>query len=106
MVDGQDSDDHALALASAAVYRALKIALEGLPDLPRKYTVHDARHSYAVRHVKLGTRYERIAHNLGHVNVSQVVRVYGKYRLDDEEIEDAAPVPAPATSELTLTNEA
>lgn len=106
LVDGQDSDDHALALASGAVYRALKVALAGLPDLPKKYTVHDARHSYAVRHVKLGTRYDRIAHNLGHVNASQVINVYGKYEIKDEEIEEVAPVAAPLHLEMTSTNEA
>lgn len=99
IVEGQDHDPAAMKRASAAVYRALKIALEALPDLPQKYTVHDARHSYAVRHVKRGTSYERIAHNLGHVNASQVIHVYGKFRLKDAEIEDAAPVAAPATSE-------
>jgi integrase len=98
IVEGQDHDVAALKRASAAVYRALKVALEALPDLPQKYTVHDARHSYAVRHVTLGTSYQRIANNLGHVNVGQVIKVYGKFRLKDAEIEDAAPVAAPVTN--------
>lgn len=50
-------------------------ALE-IPD----YTLHDARHSYAVRHMQLGTRPELIANNLGHADASQVLRRYGKYR--------------------------
>jgi integrase len=59
---------------------------DALHDLPAAYTVHDARHSYAVRHVKLGTPYKRIAHNLGHADELQVIKVYGKHRLSDQEV--------------------
>lgn len=98
IVEGQATDDEAMKLASAAVYRAHKLALKALPDVPQAYTVHDARHSYAVRHMKAGKRPELIAHQLGHKDASQVIRVYGKYRPDVEDLEDAAPVAAPAVS--------
>lgn len=106
VVAGQDVDEAALKLASAAVYRAHKLARKALPDLPAKYTVHDARHSYAVRHVKAGDQYEVIAHQLGHKDASQVIKVYGKYRPSDAEVEGAAPVAAPAPSHPTLHQEA
>lgn len=88
LYDGQERNIIALARASGMAYRALKRALrqEALHDLPQNYTVHDARHSYAVRHVKLGTPYKWIAHNEGHADELQVIKVYGKHRLSDEEV--------------------
>jgi len=88
LYDGQERSAIALAKASGMAYRALKRALraDALHDLPATYTVHDARHSYAVRHVKLGTPYKRISHNLGHADELQVIKVYGKHRLSDQEV--------------------
>jgi integrase len=44
------------------------------------YTLHDARHSYAVRHMQANTPIMEIATNLGHKDASLVLKVYGKYR--------------------------
>lgn len=44
------------------------------------YRMHDARHSYAVRHMKEGDDPFLIANNLGHRDASMVLKVYGKYR--------------------------
>lgn len=53
----------------------------GLSD----YRMHDARHSFAVRKMKLGVEPHLIARNLGHADATMVLKVYGKYRpaLDD-----------------------
>jgi site-specific recombinase XerD len=91
LVDGQDRSERALRQAAGQAYRTLKNALRALPDLPQGYTLHDARHSYAVRHVKLGTSYKRIAHNLGHADELQVIKVYGKHRLTDQEVANQNP---------------
>jgi site-specific recombinase XerD len=91
LVDGQDRSERQLRRAAAQAFRALKNALAALPDLPQGYTLHDARHSYAVRHVKLGTSYKRIAHNLGHADELQVIKVYGKHRLSDQEVAGQTP---------------
>jgi integrase len=91
LVDGQDRSERHLRSAAAMAFRSLKNALKGLPDLPQGYTLHDARHSYAVRHVKLGTPYKRIAHNLGHADELQVIKVYGKHRLTDQEVANENP---------------
>lgn len=63
-------------------FRALKVqraALKAL-KLDEGYTLHDARHSYAVRQMKAGADPQLIAHQLGHIDASMVLRVYGKYR--------------------------
>lgn len=91
LVNGQDRSERQLRQAAGQAYRSLKNALKALPDLPQGYTLHDARHSYAVRHVKLGTSYKRIAHNLGHADELQVIKVYGKYRMTDQEVANQTP---------------
>lgn len=49
-------------------------------NLPEAYTLHDARHSFAVRWMKRGAQPQLIANNLGHKDASQVLKIYGKYR--------------------------
>lgn len=44
------------------------------------YTMHDARHSLAVRWMQLGLDPNLISSNLGHKDATLVLRVYGKYR--------------------------
>lgn len=56
-----------------------KAALRAL-GLNPKYTMHDARHSFAVRWMKEGRDPQLIANNLGHRDASMVLRIYGKYR--------------------------
>lgn len=56
-----------------------KAALKAL-GLNPKYTMHDARHSFAVRWMKAGRDPQLIANNLGHRDASMVLRIYGKYR--------------------------
>jgi len=56
-----------------------RIALRQL-GLDVRYTLHDARHSYAVRRMKAGDDPHMVAHNLGHRDPVMVLRVYGKYR--------------------------
>ena len=82
---GQDTSERKRQAAGEHTLRILRGALKAL-SLNEKYTQHDARHSYAVRHVKLGTSYKKIAHNLGHADESQVIKVYGKHRLSDQEV--------------------
>lgn len=62
--------------------RALDVLRSGLRalGLPEAYTLHDARHSFAVRCMKRGAQPQLIANNLGHKDASQVLKIYGKYR--------------------------
>jgi len=62
--------------------RALNVLRSGLRalGLPETYTLHDARHSFAVRWMKRGVPPQLIANNLGHKDASQVLKIYGKYR--------------------------
>lgn len=48
--------------------------------LDPRYTLHDARHSFAVRWMKRGVDPQLIANNLGHRDATMVLRIYGKYR--------------------------
>lgn len=48
----------------------------GLSD----YRFHDGRHSYAVRLARAGTPLEVIARQLGHRDLKQVLRCYGRFR--------------------------
>jgi integrase len=43
------------------------------------YRLHDARHHWAVRAAKAGTPAEIIAAQLGHVDGTMVLRVYGRF---------------------------
>ncbi len=47
-------------------------------ELPH-HRVHDARHFYAIRAVRVGTPYELVARQLGHVDVAMVAKVYGRF---------------------------
>jgi integrase len=62
---------------------ALKAACSsiGLND----YTLHDARHTYAVIAIRNGAPFEVVAEQLGHANISQVVKVYGRFRPNADE---------------------
>ncbi len=54
-------------------------ALKAL-GLPKDYTLHDARHRFAVRWIRAGIDPNLIAANLGHKNAMLVLNVYGKHR--------------------------
>jgi integrase len=58
---------------------AHRSALKGL-ELPTTYTMHDARHGFAVRCMKAGIDPQLIANNLGHRDATMVLRICGKYR--------------------------
>jgi len=62
---------------------ALKRACQqiGITD----YRLHDARHTYAVLAIRNGAAFEVVAEQLGHANIGMVVRVYGRFRPNDEE---------------------
>jgi integrase len=62
-----------------AARRSHQEALTSL-KLPPAYTMHDARHSFAVRWMKQGVDPQLIANNLGHRDATMVLRIYGKYR--------------------------
>jgi integrase len=72
----------ALLFEGVTKWRALKVqraALKAL-KLDETYTLHDARHSYAVRQMKAGVDPQLIASNLGHKDAFMVLKIYGKYR--------------------------
>ncbi len=74
--------DAALLFEGVVARRALDVqraALKAL-KLDESYTLHDARHSFAVRQMKAGVDPQIIAHNLGHKDALMVLKVYGKYR--------------------------
>ena len=47
--------------------------------LSESYTMHDARHSFAVRYMKAGVEPRIIANNLGHRDATMVLKLYGRY---------------------------
>jgi integrase len=49
------------------------------------YTLHDARHHFAVRMIRAGTPAEMVARQLGHRDAMMVLKVYGKFSPSDEE---------------------
>ena len=49
------------------------------------YHLHDARHTYAVLALRNGAPFEVVAHQLGHADTSMVVRVYGRFRPNEQE---------------------
>lgn len=71
-----------------AAWDVQKRALLAL-DLDPRYTLHDSRHSYAVRWMKAGRDPQLIANNLGHKDATLVLRVYGKYRPTIADLERA-----------------
>lgn len=72
----------ALLFEGVTKWRALKEQRKALRalNLDERYTLHDARHSYAVRQMKAGQDPQMIAHNLGHKDAVMVFKIYGKYR--------------------------
>lgn len=67
----EDGADRALR----AHYAGLRAA--GLRD---DYTLHMARHSWAVRYVAAGVPLEAVARQLGHKDTTMVSKVYGRFR--------------------------
>jgi integrase len=67
------------------VYDAHKAALEALGL--SGYTMHDARHSYAVNALRRGLSPQVVAHQLGHRDASMVLRVYGRFIPQAEDYE-------------------
>jgi integrase len=49
------------------------------------YTLHDARHSWAVRAIRAGATFEVVRLQLGHTTTAQVATVYGRFTPSDEE---------------------
>jgi integrase/recombinase XerC len=72
----------ALLFEGIRARRALDVQRRELErlELDVRYTLHDARHSYAVRQMKSGVDVQVIAANLGHTDAMMVLKVYGKYR--------------------------
>lgn len=60
--------------------RALTAACEAADIGP--YTLHDARHTFAVQMRREGVPFELIASNLGHKDTSEAVRCYARYDVD------------------------
>jgi integrase len=58
-------------------------------SLDARYTMHDARHSFAVRWMRDGANPQDIANNLGHKDATLVLRIYGKYRLTASDLRRA-----------------
>jgi integrase len=52
------------------------------------YRQHDARHTYAVIAIRAGAPFEFVARQLGHADTTQVVKVYGRFRLSEHERRD------------------
>ncbi len=70
-------------LFEGAVYESARAehrkAIKAL-SLDSRYTMHDARHSFAVRWMRSNANPQDIASNLGHKDATLVLRIYGKYR--------------------------
>lgn len=49
------------------------------------YRFHDGRHSYAVRMIRAGTPMELVARQLGHTDLRQVMRCYGRFRPTEDD---------------------
>lgn len=75
-------DRHRLSVAFAKLRDALVTTsqwkwLDG-------YTLRDARHTFAVRHVQAGTDFQTIARMLGNANATHVIERYGMFNPDRE----------------------
>ncbi len=66
-------------LSERRAWAVQKEALGAL-KLDSTYTLHDARHSFAIQKLSEGYDPQVIANNLGHKDTSMLWRVYGKYR--------------------------
>ena len=62
--------------------RVLHDALEAADVTVSGYSLHSARHSFAVQLLQQGVPHALIARNLGHKDESEVVRCYGRYVVD------------------------
>lgn len=49
------------------------------------YTLHDARHHWAVRMIRAGAPVEVVARQLGHRDAIMCLKIYGRYRPTDDE---------------------
>lgn len=49
------------------------------------YTLHDARHSWAVRAIRAGATFEVVRLQFGHSTTAQVATCYGRFVPTDEE---------------------
>lgn len=61
-----------------AMRSALKAALEKA-KLPKHYTTHDHRHTWAVQAIRDGLPLHVVAHQLGHRDSVMTLRVYGRF---------------------------
>jgi integrase len=52
------------------------------------YRLKDSRHTYAVRAIRAGAPFEVVARQLGHVDTTMVVRVYGRFKPSEAEMTD------------------
>lgn len=64
----------------------------------RVLRLHDARHHWAVRALKLGASVEVVSRQLGHANGVMVLKVYGKYLPSREDRKSWEPATIPATA--------
>ena len=52
------------------------------------YRVHDIRHTFAVRAVRVGASFEYVAAQLGHGSTQMTVNVYTRFRPTEAEMRD------------------
>lgn len=52
------------------------------------YQLKDSRHTYAVRAIRAGASFEVVARQLGHVDTTMVVKVYGRFKPTEQEMTD------------------
>jgi len=50
------------------------------------YQLKDSRHTYAVRAIRAGAAFEVVARQLGHVDTTMVVKVYGRFKPTEQEM--------------------
>lgn len=84
ITEDQDTSPKAARRANGMLRRAIQHAKKAA-GVPLEYTIHDARHSFAVRHMRAGDPPDVIAANLGHKDATLVIRIYGKYRPNDDD---------------------
>lgn len=64
---------------ASAEHRRLLVALELRGEGRSALRLHDARHHWAVRQIRAGTPIEIVARQLGHVDGTLALRVYGRF---------------------------
>ena len=52
------------------------------------YQLKDSRHTYAVRAIRAGASFEVVARQLGHADISMAVKVYGRFKPNEQEISE------------------